>query len=99
VPGRSERQCSIASHGCIRCARARRRGNVELSSRVPIISRRFVVVSVAEVHRDVYKRGGATTADVSRALAQAGTGGLVEDRDVERIASGHSGRAMLLRLK
>ena len=66
----------------------------------PVLVARVSLQEVmVEVHRDVYKRGGATTADVSRALAQAGAAGLVEDRDVERMARGHSGRAMLLRLK
>jgi L,D-transpeptidase ErfK/SrfK len=98
----------FATHGCIRLHQedvARLFALVEVGTPVQIIYEPVLVARVSlqalmvEVHRDIYKRGGATTADVSRALAQAGADGLVEDRDVERIAMGHSGRAMLLRLK
>jgi L,D-transpeptidase ErfK/SrfK len=98
----------FTTHGCIRLHQddvARLFALVEIGTPVQIIYEPVLVARVSpqevlvEVHRDVYKRGGATTADVSRALAQAGTAGLVEDRDVERIAGGHSGRATLLRLK
>jgi L,D-transpeptidase ErfK/SrfK len=98
----------FTTHGCIRLHQddvARLFALVEVGTPVQIIYEPVLVARVSpqevmvEVHRDVYRRGGATTADVSRALAQAGAAGLVEDRDVERLASGHSGRAMLLRLK
>ena len=55
MPDRSERQCSIASH-----AHTVREGpassNAELSSRVPNISRRFVVVSAGIAWRPGHSR-------------------------------------------